>query len=96
MPLSSKARQTLLAESHKLKPAAILSADALTDAAVAHVRAAFAGRELVKVRIQADSGAQCDAAAAELAQRVPCEIVKRVGRVVVLYRPSPGAAPREL
>jgi len=88
MPLSAKERQALLAESHPLKAVATLSADALTDAAVEHVRAAFVGRELLKVRIQADSGDECDAAAADLARRVPCELVKRVGRVAVLYRAS--------
>jgi RNA-binding protein len=90
MPLSPKERQALLAESHPLKAVATLSADAMTDAAIEHVRAAFVGRELLKVRIPADSGDECDAAAADLARRVPCELVKRVGRVAVLYR---AAAP---
>jgi RNA-binding protein YhbY len=43
---------------------------------------------LGKVRIHADSGAECEQAAAELAQRVPCEVVSRVGRVVLLHRPA--------
>ena len=93
MPLSARQRQALLAASHTLKPTATLSADGLTEAAVEHVRASFTGRELLKVRIHADSGAECDAAAEELARRLPCALVKRLGRVAVLYRPSPDADP---
>jgi len=90
MPLTPKKRKALLAASHPLKPVAQLSADRLTEAAVEHVRAAAAERDLLKVRIAADSTEQCDRAAADLAARVGCEIVRRVGRVVILYHPRPG------
>ena len=85
--MTAKQRRELLAQSHALNPAATIAADNLSDAVVTRVRACLAGRALVKVRIRADSGPECDAAAAELARRVPCELVKRVGRVAVLYRP---------
>ncbi len=93
MPLSSAQRRALAAAANRLKASVTVSADALGDAVVGHVRAVLATRALVKVRIRADDGAACDAAAAELAARVPCELVQRVGRVAVLYRPpSPEAA----
>ncbi len=88
MSLSAQERRALVAQSHRLEPVAVVSADKLTDAVVEHVRTAFAGRTLLKVRIQADSGAECDAGATDLARRVPCEIVRRIGRVVVLYQPG--------
>ncbi len=86
MPLPSKLRQSLLARAHQLKAAISVPADGITDAIAAHVRAAFARSDLLKVRIHADSGAETDAAAAELCARVPCELVKRIGRVALLYR----------
>lgn len=87
MPLSNKERQTLWAGSHQLKAAVTVNADGLTDAAVAHVRAQLASHPLLKVRIAAETGAACDEAAADLAQRIPCELIKRVGRVALLYQP---------
>jgi putative YhbY family RNA-binding protein len=89
--LTSKERQALVAESHRLKPAVTLAAGEVTQSVVAHVQAAFTGRALIKVRINADLGEECDATAAALAQQVPCEIVKRIGRVVLLYR-APASA----
>ena len=88
MGLTAKERRTLLAESHRLRPVAVIAAGELSEGAVEHVRASFAGHELLKVRIHADSGEECDTAATELARRVPCELVKRIGRVVVLYLAS--------
>jgi RNA-binding protein len=77
----------MLAASHALQPVVTVSAGNLTDAAVAQVRACFAHHELVKARIHADTGDECDVAAVELAARVPCELVRRIGRVALLYRP---------
>jgi RNA-binding protein len=79
----------MLAASHALQPVVSVSAGNLTDAAVEQVRTCFAHHELVKARIHADSGAECDAAAVELVARVPCELVRRIGRIALLYRPRP-------
>lgn len=86
--LTPKDRKTLLARSHALKPAVTCAADRLSPAVVDQVRAAFPNSGLLKVRISADDAATCDAAAASLAAEVPCEIVRRVGRIVILFRPS--------
>lgn len=93
MALTAKERRELLTQGHALKAVVAISADALTDSVVAHVRTSFGSQRLVKLRIHAESGDACDAAAAEIAQRVPCEIVKRIGRVVLLYRAEPTASP---
>ncbi len=94
MPLTAKQRQAFVADSHQLKPAVILAAGDVSASVIMHVQTAFAGRELLKVRINADRGAECDATAAELAKHVPREIVKRLGRVVLLYRP-PAPPPKQ-
>jgi RNA-binding protein len=96
MALSAKQRRSLLAESHQLKPAVMLAPGPLSESAVRQVREAFRGRELIKVRVQSDSRGDCDDVAEQLAARVPCEIVKRVGRVVVLFGQKPDArSPRQ-
>ena len=63
--------------------------DGLTETLIQHVRSGFASQPLLKIRVAADNNEQTDRVAAELAGRVPCEVVKRVGRVVVLYRRPP-------
>lgn len=88
MALTPKQRQALVAASHRLKPAVTVGAGNVSDSAVAQVRAAFAGHELIKIRVNADDGPVCDATATDLVQRVPCEVVKRIGRVVLLYCPA--------
>ena len=77
----------IVVASHPLKPLVTISPDNLSDDVVAQVRAAFTGRTLLKVRVNADHAAACDAVAADLAARVPCDLVKRVGHVLILHRP---------
>ena len=92
MSLSTKQRRELIARGHSLKATVTIAANPVSDNSVAHVRQLLAGRDLAKLRIRADSRAECEQAAAELAERVPCEVVMRVGRVVLLYRqPATGA-----
>jgi putative YhbY family RNA-binding protein len=86
MALTAKQRRELLAASHRLKPLVTISPENVSDEVVAQVRTAFTGRTLLKVRVNADNAAACDAIAADLVARVPCELVKRVGHVVVLCR----------
>jgi RNA-binding protein len=90
MPLTAKRRRELLAASHPLRPVMTIAADNVSAAAVAHLRTALAAHELVKVRLAAQSTAECGTLAADVAARVPCEVVARVGRVVVFYRPEAG------
>jgi len=88
MGLSSAERRALTAQGNRLKARVIIRADELSDATVAHVRQAFGDKELIKVRISTDDRAQCLQTAQELAERIPCELVQRVGRVALLYRPA--------
>lgn len=89
MDLTAKQRRDLLAASHPLRPIADVSPDNISDAVVAQIRTAFTARELLKVRVRADTGAKCDAVATEIVTRVPCTLIRRVGHVLVLYRESP-------
>jgi RNA-binding protein YhbY len=89
--LTSAQRQALRADGHRLTARVTVSAERLDDGVIEHIRASLAAAPLLKVRLQAEDRAQCDAAARELGRRVPCEVVKRIGRVVLLYRDT-GAA----
>jgi len=86
MPLEAKERRRLIAEAHHLKAAVTIAADELSDNIVAHVRDLLRQHPLTKVRVATDDRTTCEAVAEELARCVPCDVVTRVGRVVVLHR----------
>jgi RNA-binding protein YhbY len=88
MALSARVRRELIKRGHGLKAELSLSAGEISEGVIGHVRAFLSGRELGKVRIRADSAAECEQAASELEAQVPCEVVSRVGRVLLLYRPA--------
>lgn len=92
MPITSTQRRTLIARSHTLKPVVHIASDALRESVITSVREAFNQRDLLKVRIAADNAGECERVAAEVAARVPCEVVKRIGRIVLLYRATPAAS----
>ena len=94
MGLSSAERRALAAKGNRLKARVTIRAAELSDATVAHVRQAFGDKELIKVRISTDDRQQCLRAAQELADRIPCELVQRVGRVALFYRPADEADDR--
>lgn len=92
MPLSGRQRRELAAQAHALKARITIAADELTPAAVHHVRQALASAGLLKVRIRTHDREAFQRTAEQLARAVPCELVQRIGRVVVLYRPQSGPA----
>lgn len=92
MPLDSALRRELLARSHRLKPAAIISPENLSDSTIAHVRGLFKRANLLKIRVASGDRQARAAVAARLAAGVPCEVVRTIGRVLVLYRCSPDSS----
>jgi RNA-binding protein len=86
--LSSGERRALAVQGNRLKAHVVIRAGELSEATVAHVRQAFGQKELIKIRLSTDDRQECARAAQKLAQRIPCELVQRIGRVVLLYRPT--------
>lgn len=80
-------RRRLAVRAHHLKACLNVGRGGLTEAVLQEIRQAFGSTDLIKVRIRADNAAETDEVAAEMASRVPCHLVRRVGRVIVLYRP---------
>ena len=85
-------RRGLLARGNRLKAHLSLGRQGLTDALVAHVRGELDRADLLKIRIDIDDRDEAARAAEELAARIPCHLVQRIGRVALLYRPLPDKA----
>lgn len=81
------ARRELLRRGHSLKSQLTVGRAGLSDAFLAQVRQSFTHVDLLKIRLDGDSPAEADELAEELASRVPCHVVQRIGRVALMYRP---------
>ncbi len=86
---SSAMRRELAARGNRLRATVVIGRQGASDAVVAQVRRLLARTDLIKARVDVDRGAEADTVAEELARRVPCHIIKRIGKVVLLYRPLP-------
>lgn len=87
MALSARERRVLAARGNRLRPAATLGDRELTESMIESVRRLLRREELVKVRVATQDRAAFAAMSDALAARVPCELVQRIGRVMLLYRP---------
>ncbi len=85
--LTSRQRRESAARGQRLKASVHIGRQGVTTQAIDGIRQAFANTDLIKVRVDAEGASEVDAIAEEIAQRVPCQFVQRVGRVVLLQRP---------
>ena len=60
----------------------------ITAGVVAQADGLLERSDLVKIRIDVDAGSEADELATQLAQAVGAEVVTRIGKVGVLYRPE--------
>lgn len=89
--LESNERRELIRQANRLKSLLNLGEAEPDDDAVAHVRSALERHSLLKIRIGTSDRTACERIATALARKVPCEFLKRIGRVIVLYRGPAGS-----
>ena len=87
-------RRRLRARGQPFKPALTVGRDGPTDAITTELDRILEQTSLVKVRVDASDRHEADRWAAELAAAVDAEIIRRMGRVVLLYRPVPSSPSR--
>lgn len=85
--LNSSLRRQLAARGNRLRATVVIGRQGLTEAVVAQVRRVLEETDLIKVRAEVGRGAEADVIAGDLARRVPCQVVKRIGKMAVLYQP---------
>lgn len=86
MGLTAKDRRRLSAEGHHLEARVTLAEADVSDNVATRVDAILAQNPLLKVRVNTKDREICAAIVSQLAERVTCEVVQRVGRVALLYR----------
>lgn len=87
-------RRALAARGNRLRTSATIVAERLGDAQIEHLRSIWPPEaELLKIRVAAPDKPTCVAVGEALADRVPCQVVQVVGRVLLLYRAPDGSTP---
>ncbi len=86
--LPGQTRRALAARARSLRPSVQIGARGLTDAIVAQVRQALHKHELIKIKVRVDSTAQAEQIGRQLAHCVPCHLVQRIGKTLVVYAPA--------
>lgn len=85
-------RRALRARANRLKARLIVGRRRLSEPLLEEVRGELGREELIKVRLDEDDADEADRLAGELADRVPCHLVGRIGRVALLYRRPGGGS----
>lgn len=89
MPLTPKQRKHLEALAHDLEAVVRIGKGGITPALIATAREALQARELIKVKILDNAEIEREEAAAALVRGTRAELVRLIGRVIILYRPNP-------
>lgn len=89
MSLTSKQRKLLEALAHDLEPVVRIGKGGITPTLVKTVDEALQARELIKVKILDNAEVEKDEAAEDLVAGTSCQLVRTIGRVLVLYRANP-------
>jgi len=87
--LTAKERSRLKAQAHSLEPSVQVGQAGLSDAVVKEVDRALTAQELIKVKILGDDRDARRATADAIAERTGAALVYSVGKVIVLWRPTP-------
>jgi len=98
MPVSLTARERshLKGRGHALEPIVHVGQGGLSDAVVAEVDRALTAHELIKVRIKDDDREARRAAIDAICARTDAVAVQQVGKVALLWRPTPEDASSPL
>lgn len=92
-PLSPKRRSELRAEAHKLSPTVIIGDKGLTDQVLAEIDRSLKAHELIKVRAATDERDARNVWMESICEKLDAHPVQQIGKVLVVYRENPDAAP---
>jgi RNA-binding protein len=90
-PLTPAQRRALRAKAHHLQPVVTIGQHGLTPAVGHEIDLALIKHELVKVRVFSDAREAREAMLATICAEMECAAVQHLGKVLVVWRPSPEA-----
>ncbi len=87
--LSNKDRQELFALSNRLKTRYIIGKDNLDEKVLEMLDKALLANELIKVSVNENASQEADYFATAICAKLDCELIKIIGKTIVLYRQKP-------
>lgn len=92
MPLSGKERRALASQANRMKPTVTIAGGEVSENTAEHIRTALSTHALLRIRVTTDDRREFAVTLEQLAERVPCEVVHKVGRTALLHRGDAGEA----
>lgn len=89
--LDAKQRHALKGRAHLLKPVVIIGNQGVSPGVLGELNVALHAHELIKVRLPALEAAERAEMIVALTTASGADLVGRIGRIVMLYRPRSGA-----
>jgi len=86
--VDSKTRRQLRQIAHHLHPVVIVGDGGVSETLIAETQRALNDHELIKVRIHSESREDRADMSQALAQACEAEIIQRIGKVIVLFKPN--------
>ncbi|MNI03779.1 RNA-binding protein [compost metagenome] len=86
--LTGKQKRYLRSMAHHVTPIFQVGKGGVNDHLVRHIAEALEVRELIKVTVLNNSGADRNEVGAQLADQAQAELVQVIGKIVVLYKES--------
>lgn len=86
--LTSKQRAYLRSLGNELEPVFQIGKGGLTDEILNQLDAVLEARELIKVRVLKTCLEEPGDLADEIAEELGCDVVQKIGRIFLLYRPA--------
>jgi len=88
MELRGKQKRFLRSQAHHLQPIFQIGKNGINDAVIIQIAEALEKRELIKISLLQNTDEIAEEVAHVLKDRINCEIVQIIGRVLVLYKAS--------
>ena len=93
--LNRNERLALRAAATALRPVVRLGSQGLTDAVLGEINRALDDHELVKVRVPSDDAEERQDFFVEIADRLSCARVQKIGKTLIFWRHNPEKAAKE-
>ncbi|MBN2363189.1 YhbY family RNA-binding protein [candidate division WOR-3 bacterium] len=84
--MDAKTRKNLISAASKFKPIFSIGKSGITEILITEIGKALSARELVKIEINKNSLIELKTAAEEISAKTSSEIVRVIGRKIVIYR----------
>lgn len=88
MALTESQKRFLRKHAHQLKPVVIIGDKGLSENVLNELNQTLEHHELIKVRVKAGDREERDELIGTLCAKACCNLVQRIGHIVIIYRPS--------